>query len=300
MNKYQPDYYVARHNAFLERYLSQQPCPSERLKAAMTYAMFPGGKRFRGLLVYLTGELLGVRLETLDIIAAAIELTHAYSLVHDDLPAMDNDDIRRGKPSCHRAYDEGTAILVGDALQILAIQLLLQELPTLLKAERAVQIAQILSVASGPAGMIAGHCLDLYELNAPSQQAKLLTENHLHQIHDLKTGQLILACVNMVIAAAPTCDDKSANALRAYARLLGLTFQIQDDYLDRYAPEALKKGRSSDISNDKMTFANYYSQQALTELIDHYFQLTLESLEPFGERAVGLKKLIGNLKHKSA
>lgn len=299
MNNHTISTYLSRHEDYLKQLVTTQHFPSQRLKDAMYYALFPGGKRFRPLLVYLTGELLQTNLDCLDIIAASIELTHAYSLVHDDLPAMDNDDFRRGRPSCHRAFDEGTAILAGDALQIFAIDILVDHLPTTLAPEKIVKVIQELTKASGPAGMISGQCLDLYELNRGSIDDKNSHEKNLRQIHDLKTGQLMMACVNMVIAASNNPAPEAIQALRTYAGHLGLAFQMQDDYLDYYAhPDLLGKGRASDISNEKMTFAACFSQVELIELIDKYYKSAEKALNYFGNKTNKLQQLIDALKQR--
>ena len=153
--------YKERHERVLHDLIEQADIPAERIREAMIYTLFPGGKRMRPMLVYLCGELLEIDLKTLDIIAAAIELIHCYSLVHDDLPAMDDDDTRRNKPSCHRAFDEATAILVGDGMQALAIDILLQYLPQSLPAAQIIAITHELIKACGPSGMVSGQSLIL-------------------------------------------------------------------------------------------------------------------------------------------
>src|SRR3990167_302432 len=300
MNNYTTSTYLNRHEDYLKQLVTTPCFPSKRLKDAMYYALFPGGKRFRPLLVYLTGELLRTNLDCLDVIAATIELTHAYSLVHDDLPAMDNDDFRRGQPSCHRAFDEGTAILAGDALQIFAVDALLERLPFFLASEKTIHVIKELTKASGPAGMISGQCLDLYELTLAPINDRHANEQNLQQIHDLKTGQLLMACVNMVIAASNNSEDEATHALCHYAAHLGLAFQMHDDYLDYYAhPNFLGKGRASDISNEKMTFAACFSQLELSKLIDQSYQSAKHALNYFGNKANKLQQLIDDLKQRS-
>ena len=299
MNNYTTSTYLNRHEDYLKQLVTTPCFPSKRLKDAMYYALFPGGKRFRPLLVYLTGELLRTNLDCLDVIAATIELTHAYSLVHDDLPAMDNDDFRRGQPSCHRAFDEGTAILAGDALQIFAIESLLDRLPAFLAPEKTINVLKELIKASGPTGMISGQCLDLYELTLAPMDDINTHEQNLRQIHDLKTGQLMMACVNMVIAASNNPADDATLALRHYAAHLGLAFQMHDDYLDYYAhPDVLGKGRASDISNEKMTFAACFSQFELKKLINTYYQSAEHALNYFGNKASKLQQLIDGLRRR--
>lgn len=282
---------LQRHERFLQQLVKQSYIPADRIRSAMHYSLFPGGKRIRPLLVYLTGELLDLRLEVLDVISAAIELTHCYSLVHDDLPAMDNDDLRRGKPSCHKAYDEATAILVGDGLQALAIEILLKELPALVNPTQVIAITQELVQASGVSGMVSGQSLDLSELAKPN-----LSEDELSTIHQLKTGKLISACIEMVLAAQSNRSEQQVKALQSFAAHLGLVFQMQDDYLDQYANgDALGKGRASDAANDKTTFARLMSKDDLMAEINRHYQLASEPLELFGDKARVLLTLVEQL-----
>ncbi|MFA5960431.1 MAG: polyprenyl synthetase family protein [Tatlockia sp.] len=284
--------YIARHEVVLKKVLNDFPIPATRLHEAMTYALFPGGKRLRPILVYLTGALLGTELACCDSIAAAIELTHCYSLTHDDLPAMDDDALRRGKPSCHKAFDEATAILVGDGLQALAVELLLTELPKHLPAEKVVAVAKELLKASGPSGMISGQSLDLSELSK-----KDISDSELRHIHSLKTGKMILACITMVIAASNP-SRQEIDALLEFATHLGLVFQMQDDYLDTYT-DSLGKGRASDLANEKKTFAELYTKDALYHLINAYYQRAKDALKPLGARADALISLTDTLYQRS-
>lgn len=286
-----------RHNFYLQQILSEQDFPSQILYEAMNYALFPGGKRIRPLLIYLVGDILKISPACLDILAAAIELIHTYSLIHDDLPAMDNDDFRRGKPSCHKAFPEGLAILAGDALQTYAIQILLQKLPLHLSPQQVIEIAQILCESSGIGGMISGQCFDLYPQYQKNSLDISKSLENLKHTHDLKTGKLILACINMSIAAqkAPPAFE-AVTALRHYAKQLGFTYQIQDDYLDKYAHhDVLGKKRSSDISNQKNTYATYYSHDALHSLITEHYQSTLDALNYFGDKGEPLRQFTGLL-----
>lgn len=286
--------YLVRHEAVLQRLVADTEIPAERIRSAMLYSLFPGGKRLRPLLIYLCGEILDTQPDCLDIIAAAVELTHCYSLIHDDLPAMDNDDLRRGKPSCHKAFDEATAILVGDGMQALAIDMLLSYLPKSLNPLQVIEIARELVVASGPAGMVSGQSLDLSELANAA-----ITESQLHLIHSLKTERLISACINMVIAASHS-TEREATALRDFAKHLGFVFQIQDDYLDHYAKtDLLGKGRASDQANQKITFASLYSKEELHDLIDTHFQFAKDALIPLGEKAEDLLALTDYLHQRN-
>lgn len=283
---------ISRHNNFLERIIDKADIPSETLKKAIRYSLFPGGKRIRPLLVYLTGELLNIPIHICDWLAAAIELTHAYSLIHDDLPAMDNDDYRRGKPSCHRAFDEASAILAGDALQALAIEILASDLATHLSADKTLAVIKTLVQASGASGMVSGQALDLTELS----QSHLSLEA-LSQIHELKTGRMLSACILMPLAASNT-EASSRQALTTFAQHLGLVFQIHDDYLDRFGHESLGKGRSSDAANDKFTFADKYNKSTLWALIQSHYEQAMGALSCFGKQAEPMHQLLMNLQKR--
>lgn len=287
--------YIQRHEEFLSQIINESSVPAATIRSAINYSLFPGGKRIRPILVYLTGSLLDLDLKILDVIAAAIELTHCYSLIHDDLPAMDNDDLRRGKPSCHKAFDEATAILVGDGMQALAIEVLLNRLSPLLQPRQVIAITLELVKASGISGMVSGQSLDLSELSKSS-----ISEEQLREIHYLKTGRLILACIEMVLNAHSSISETDKAALRTYASHLGIVFQMQDDYLDRYAPaEVLGKGRSSDLANQKTTFAALYTQNKLEEEISKHYQIALDALKIFDQKASTLIDLTKKLQERS-
>lgn len=286
--------YLQRHEQFLKQILDDACIPASQIRSAIHYALFPGGKRIRPVLVYLIGELIEIDLNVLDVIASAIELTHCYSLIHDDLPAMDDDDLRRGKPSCHKAFGEATAILVGDGMQALAIEVLLSGLPSLLNPLQVITITQELVKASGISGMVSGQSLDLSELSKFS-----ISEQQLREIHHLKTGRLIIACVEMVLAAHKPKYEQENSALRTYANHIGLVFQMQDDYLDHYAPAStLGKGRSSDLANQKTTFATLLTRSRLEEEITNHYQIAFDALELFDKNA-SLIKLTKQLQERS-
>lgn len=286
---------LQRHKQFLEHVIKETDIPAVQIRNAMHYSLFPGGKRIRPLLVYLTGELIDVELPILDVISAAIELTHCYSLIHDDLPAMDDDDLRRGKPSCHKAFDEATAILTGDGMQVLAVELLLTRLPPLLPAAQVIAVTQELVTASGVSGMISGQSLDLSELAKTT-----LTETELRRIHQLKTGTLISACIKMVLAAKPELSAPLRTSLLTYAEHIGLVFQMQDDYLDRYAAStALGKGRSSDLANQKTTYASLLPQHELEQEIATHYEIALNELDRFDNKNSGLIELTRELQQRT-
>ena len=212
---------LERINRLLDDILPPPTENPEHLHRAMRYVVCQGGKRIRPLLVYATGDGLNAPLEELDRAACAIELIHAYSLTHDDLPAMDDDDSRRGQPSCHKAFDEATAILVGDALQSLAFELLSEG-----DGPHRLAMINTLAKASGSRGMAGGQSLDLMAANG------LIDQDQVARIHQLKTGALIVASVQLGALAAPSCDPKMFEQLSDFAAQLGLAYQIQDDIFD--------------------------------------------------------------------
>lgn len=234
-----------RINEKLQHYLPSIQTAPEVLHQAMHYAVLNGGKRLRPTLVYVTGISLGADLATLDIPAAAIELIHSYSLIHDDLPAMDNDDLRRGQPTCHKAFDEATAILAGDALQCLAFELLTNHTTF----EEALKMIKVLARASGSFGMAGGQSLDL------QAEGKNITINDLENIHGLKTGCLIRASVQMGAIAARCQDSFTMDCLDHFAADIGLAFQIQDDILN-IEGDCKKIGRNTgtDAQRKKATY----------------------------------------------
>jgi geranylgeranyl pyrophosphate synthase len=210
----------------LDQWLPAETVVPTRLHAAQRYSVFAPGKRIRPALVYATAETLGVELDQVDAAACAVEVIHCYSLVHDDLPAMDDDDLRRGRPTCHRAFDEATAILAGDSLQVLAFQLLAAH-PGL-PADPAVRvgIVELLAVASGTAGMAGGQALDL------GAEGRALTLAEIEQLHAMKTGALIRASVLMAARCRPDLTAVQYRALERFGEAVGLAFQVQDDILD--------------------------------------------------------------------
>lgn len=237
--------WVDRSERILAEYLPQATHEPAQLHAAMRYACLGGGKRMRPLLVYATGSTLGADESTLDHAAAAVELIHAYSLVHDDLPAMDDDALRRGRPTVHIAFDEATAILAGDALQSLAFEVL-SVAP--LVASTRIDLLRCLAVASGAAGMAGGQALDL-AVTGSSQNLVAL-----ERMHRLKTGALIQASVRMGALCAGV-DAASLEALNCFATALGLAFQIRDDLLDIQGSAAeLGKTPGKDAEQGKPTY----------------------------------------------
>jgi farnesyl diphosphate synthase len=210
----------------MDAWLPPESASPGRLHAAQRFSALGPGKRIRPALVYATAETLGVPLQRVDGAACAVELIHAYSLIHDDLPAMDDDDLRRGRPTCHRAFDEATAVLAGDSLQVLAFSILARH-PTGPETP-AVRVQQVatLAEASGTTGMAGGQALDL------AAEGRILTLAELERIHALKTGALISASVRMAAVCAPGLDAVGHDALDRYSAAIGLAFQVQDDILD--------------------------------------------------------------------
>jgi farnesyl diphosphate synthase len=272
--------YQSRVQAFLESVLPASDLVPQRLHAAQRYSVLGGGKRLRPLLVYFTGEALGLQPSALDAPAAAVELIHSYSLVHDDLPAMDDDDLRRGQPTTHRAFDEATAILAGDALQVLAFSLLARDRAAGVSPEARLKMIQILADASGTAGMAGGQSLDL------SAVGRELNLEDLETMHRLKTGALIRASVLLAAACAPGLTTDEWDALDGYSQDIGLAFQIQDDILDvEGSTEDLGKTSGADAARAKPTYPSVLGLQAAKSRARELQQRACDRLTLFGERA---------------
>ena len=262
----------------LELALAHRTLPGSRLQVSMRHAALLGGKRMRPLLVYATGELLAADIAALDAPASAIELIHAYSLVHDDLPAMDDDDLRRGQPTVHVAFDEATAILAGDALQSLAFQQL-AEAP--LPADARIAMVRELAIASGAAGMCGGQAFDIDATGRGGD----ISLGELERLHALKTGAL-LRCAVRLGAIAGNADRDAHAALDRYAEALGLAFQIRDDLLDIESDSAtLGKTAGKDLAQNKATFPALLGVEASRAKLVQLADAMRESLVPFGDRA---------------
>jgi len=258
---------------------------SPTLKEAMNYACLGGGKRIRPVLTYGSALAVGANLESADNAAAAVELIHCYSLVHDDLPAMDDDDLRRGKPTVHKAFDEATAILVGDALQSLAFQTLSTEAGSL-NAERRLAMVQLLSQASGATGMVGGQSLDFEAVG------ENITLQQLEAMHNLKTGALISCAVLLGGMSHNQTDDAQIAALSEYAKNIGLAFQVQDDILDEVSDTAtLGKPQGSDREQNKPTYVSLLGLEAAKELTSELSGKAIAALEEFPESANQLREL---------
>ncbi len=272
--------YQSRVQAVLAAALPAADLAPQRLHAAQRYAVLGGGKRLRPLLVYFTGEALNISAALLDAPAAAVELIHSYSLVHDDLPAMDDDDLRRGQPTTHRAFDEATAILAGDALQVLAFSLLSRDLTADVGAEARLKMIQILADASGTAGMAGGQALDLAAVG------RALTLEQLEAMHRLKTGALIRASVLMAATCAPDLGADAWDALDGYSQDIGLAFQIQDDILDIEGDtEEIGKTSGADAARAKPTYPSVLGLEAAKHRARQLRQRASERLVPLGAQA---------------
>jgi len=261
------------------------PASAQRLMKAMDYSLFNGGKRVRPLLVYATAEAVGASLEQADYPAAAVEMVHAYSLVHDDLPAMDDDDLRRGQPTCHIAFDEASAILAGDALQTQAFSIL-SEANSHLSAHRQLAMIQILAQGSGLYGMAGGQSLDL---EAVDQEVDLA---YLENMHKHKTGALITASVLLGAHCQDNVEQTSLLALREYSEVIGLAFQVQDDILDVTSDtQTLGKTQGADEANNKPTYVSLLGLQGAQQKAQQLHEQALSILLPLGSPASRLKDI---------
>ena len=281
---------VAACQARIERVLDQAlqlPDPgTARLREAMRYSVLGAGKRLRPTLVYLTGEACGAPLARLDAPAAAVELIHVYSLVHDDLPAMDDDDLRRGRPTCHRAYDEATAILVGDALQALAFAVLAHAPLDGATPAARLEMIRVLSRSIGTGGMAGGQAVDLEAVGRTLDVAAI--EN----MHRRKTGALIQGSVLLGALAAGVTDGAQLEALGRFGAEIGLAFQIQDDILDVEGdPRLLGKSTGADAAHAKPTYPSTAGLEAARERARELRDAAIAQLEPLGERAGALAEL---------
>ena len=280
--------YRARVHAMLDRVLPPASQPPRRLHEAMRYAVLNGGKRIRAILVIATGEALRADAGRLEPPACAVELIHAYSLVHDDLPAMDDDDLRRGAPTCHRAFDEATALLAGDALQTLAFETLAGDPVPGGAPAGAGEMVRTLAQASGSRGMAGGQAVDLESIG------RALTFEQLENMHLHKTGALIRASVRLGALGAGTRDPALLGRLDEYARCIGLAFQIRDDVLDVESDtETLGKRQGADAERNKPTYPAILGLEASKAHAHALHERALERLAPLGRDAGPLRELSG-------
>lgn len=274
----------AQTELLLARLMPSENQLPQSLHETMRYAALDGGKRLRPLLVLAASELGEAVPDAVEAAMAAIELIHVYSLVHDDMPAMDNDSLRRGRPTCHIRYGEAAALLAGDALQTLAFDLLSR--PTALPPQRQLHMLSTLARASGSLGMAGGQAIDLANVG------RNITQSELEQMHSLKTGALIRAAAALGGLSCPDLTDNDLQRLDRYAARLGLAFQVIDDVLDCEADTAtLGKTAGKDADNDKPTYVKFMGLSAARQYAETLVAEALETLEPFGSRVERLRQL---------
>ncbi len=271
----------------LNRLLPSEATLPARLHAAMRYSSVNGGKRIRPCLAYAATVACGGSLEQADIPAAAVELIHAYSLIHDDLPSMDDDALRRGQPTCHIQFDEATAILAGDALQALAFQSL-SEAPHLTTDTRLAMV-RALAIASGSQGMVGGQAIDL------ASEGKTLTLQELESLHLFKTGALIEASVLVGALAVRGIEEAELAALRSYARCIGLAFQVKDDILDIEGDtQTLGKQQGADAEHNKATYPALLGLAGAREKCNQLHELALHALAQLPNRNTDLLEALSH------
>ncbi len=274
-----------RTEAFLQRVLPAPEIAPQRLHAAMRYAVLGGGKRVRPLLAYAAGEVSQADPERVVVAGAAVEIIHAYSLVHDDLPCMDDDVLRRGKPTCHVEFDEATALLVGDALQSLAFQLL-GDYRLADDASAQLEMVKLLALAAGSRGMAGGQAIDLAAVG------KTLTVPELEFMHIHKTGALIRAAAVLGARCGNGLDAAEFARVDAFAKAVGLAFQVVDDVLDAEAPTAtLGKTAGKDAEQGKPTYVSAMGVAQARALAEELRQQALQAIAPFGARGARLAQL---------
>ncbi|AXS81421.1 geranyl transferase [Dechloromonas sp. HYN0024] len=280
-----------RAEAALARFLPGSDSIPARLHEAMRYATLGGGKRVRPLLAHAAGELTGAAPDQLDIVASAVEMIHAYSLVHDDLPCMDDDVLRRGRPTCHVEFDEPTALLVGDSLQTLAFELLASQ--SIGEPKQQLEMIALLAHASGSRGMAGGQAIDLASVGKPLNQPEL------ELMHALKTGALIRAAVMLGALAGRPLSAEERSHLDRFAKRAGLLFQVVDDILDCTASTAtLGKTAGKDEAADKPTYVSLLGLDAARAYADELRSDALDALSIFGERAARLTQLADFICHR--
>jgi len=284
--------YTEQVDAQLEQIIPKATGPASQLYKAMRYSVFNGGKRVRPALCFAAAEAIACSDLNTAKVASSLEMIHAYSLIHDDLPAMDDDNLRRGMPTCHIQFDEATAILAGDALQSLAFKQL-TELADI-SASTNLKLIAILSDLAGCNGMVSGQAVDL------ASTGRQLSADELNHMHNHKTGALIEASVVMGALATDNATEEQVEALRQFARNIGLAFQIQDDILDvESSTELLGKNQGSDSANNKATYTSILGvERARTEASQLYAQ-SIDALSLFADRAESLRALAKFIVHRT-
>ncbi len=256
------------------------------LHKAMRYCVLDGGKRMRPMLTYCAGKALGLSEDVLDAPACAVEFIHVYSLIHDDLPAMDDDDLRRGKATCHKAFDEATAILAGDALQALAFEVLAADSSIQVESGQRLKMLTTLGQASGSQGMAGGQAIDLESVG------REISLPELENMHIHKTGALIRASINLAALSAIDLDPAIARKLDHYAKCIGLSFQVKDDILDEESDtQTLGKTQGKDKDNDKPTYPALLGLKGAKLKAQELHEQAIESLQDFGSEADLLRDL---------
>ncbi len=280
------DFCQNRVERALDSRLPSEAILPKKLHRAMRYCVLDGGKRMRPLLAYCTGKTLGINPDALDGPACAVEFIHVYSLIHDDLPAMDDDGLRRGKATCHIAFDEATAILAGDGLQALAFEILANDPSITATAENRLKMITTLAKASGSQGMVGGQAIDLESVGTS------LTLPELENMHIHKTGALIRASVIMATLAKSDVDPMMAKKLDHYAQCIGLSFQVKDDILDEESDTAtLGKTQGKDQNNNKPTYPALLGLAGAKQKAQELHEQALDSLSIFGNEADLLRDL---------
>jgi len=276
----------ARVEAELAARLPSVETKPSRLHEALRYSVLNGGKRVRPVLVYATAQALGLPESSVDGAACAVEFIHAYSLVHDDLPAMDNDDLRRGRPTCHKAFDEATAVLVGDSLQVLAFQILATGPGLPADPAMRLELVELLAAGSGTAGMAGGQAIDL------AAQGTTLSAAEIEEMHARKTGALIRASVLMAACCCANLPPDVRRALDRYATDIGLAFQIQDDLLDVEGDaQLLGKATGADKANNKPTYPAIVGVEVARHRVHELHARALQSLRVLGPATASLASL---------
>jgi len=289
------DVFRDRVDTALDFWLPQPSGPETHLQEAMRYSVIGGGgKRVRPVLVYAAGQALKIDLDKLDACACAVEIIHAYSLIHDDLPAMDDDDLRRGRPTCHKAYNDATAILAGDALQALAFEILAKDRQIDCSADTRLNMIRLLAEASGSMGMAGGQAIDLDAVG------KALTLQQLENMHVLKTGALIKVSVLLGAMCSADVSQSMLKQLETYAQCVGLAFQIQDDILDVIADtETLGKPQGSDEEQNKPTYPALLGLDGAKQRAMDLHHQALTALDVFDESADTLRQLSAYIVERS-
>lgn len=287
--KQQLDNYVNTINEYIDKCVIEKELPEKSLYSAMRYSLTAGGKRLRPVLSLAVCDMLGGNAQEVLPFACAVEMIHTYSLIHDDLPAMDNDDFRRGRPTNHKVYGEALAILAGDGLLNLAFETMLESIIKNGDSERKAKAAAVIAKASGANGMISGQVIDL------ESEGKQVDKDILNRMHRLKTGALIKAPVVSAAILCGACED-DIEKLDEFAENLGLAFQIKDDILDvEGSTEKLGKKVGSDAGNNKSTYVSLYGLEKSKEILSDVTHKAVRCLEKFEDKAAFLKSLAGYL-----